>query len=278
MLNTAIDLAQAAGSALMQSFGARHVVLAQKGDISNVLTEADLASERLILDGLRRRFPGHGVIAEETGFLAGTSEHTWIVDPLDGSSNYAAGIPWFGVLIALLHGARPVAAVLHLPASGDTYSAEVGGGAFLNGRRIAVSSAKALCDVLWAYGMDAQPTAHEREQDVRQLSGLLARVRNVRATNSLVDAALTADGRLGGMLNRSTRIWDIAAPLLIVSEAGGLYTTPTGAPLSLSPTADAPDRVYEVLAGAPQLHRQVVDLVRDDTAPEAGQDAPGRGT
>lgn len=278
MLSTAVDLAQAAGAVLMQSFGGHHTVVAQKGDISNVLTEADLASERVIVDGLRRRFPGHGVIAEETGFLAGTSGYTWIVDPLDGSSNYAAGIPWFGVLVALLHEARPVAAVLHLPVSGETYTAEAGGGAFLNGRRVAVSNAQALRDVLWAYGMDAKPTAHEREQDARLLSRLLASVRNVRATNSLVDAALTADGRLGGMLNRSTRIWDIAAPLLIVTEAGGLYTTPSGAPLSLSPTVDAPDRVYEVLAGAPQLHRQVIDLLRDDTAPEAGQDAPARGT
>ncbi|MFY8116787.1 MAG: inositol monophosphatase family protein [Roseateles sp.] len=134
-----------------------------------------------------------------------------------------------------------------------------------------------MSEVLWAYGMDAKPTERERAQDAGLLSRLLARVRNVRATNSLVDAALTADGRLGGMLNRSTRIWDIAAPLLIITEAGGLYTTPSGAPLSLSPSVDAPDRVYEVLAGAPQLHRQVVDLVHADRAPDAGQDAPGRG-
>jgi myo-inositol-1(or 4)-monophosphatase len=264
MLSAAIELAQAAGAVLLQSFGGRHAVVAHKGDISNVLTEADLAAERVILDGLQCRFPRHGVIAEETGFLAGSSEYTWIVDPLDGSSNYAAGIPWFGVLIALLHEAHPVAAVLQLPVSGETYTAEAGGGAFLNGRRIAVSQAESLSEVLWAYGMDAPPTAHQREQDARLLSRLLARVRNVRATNSLVDAALTADGRLGGMLNRSTRIWDIAAPLLIVSEAGGLYTTPSGAPLSLSPAGDAPERIYEVLAGAPQLHRQVVDLIGDD--------------
>jgi myo-inositol-1(or 4)-monophosphatase len=115
--------------------------------------------------------------------------------------------------------------------------------------------------------MDAKPTEQEREQDARLLSLLLASARNVRATNSLVDAALTADGRLGGMLNRSTRIWDIAAPMLIVSEAGGRYTTPLGAPLSLSPSSDAPSRVYAVLAGAPKLHEQAINVICQGLSP-----------
>ena len=86
-------------------------------------------------------------------------------------------------------------------------------------------------------------------------------MRNVRATNSLIDAAYSADGRLGGMLNQSTRLWDIAAPMLIVQEAGGLYTASNGAPLKLNLSASAPDQIYSVLAGVPQLHGAVAELV-----------------
>ena len=91
---------------------------------------------------------------------------------------------------------------------------------------------------------------------------MLQRVRNVRATNSLVDAAYVADGRLGGMTNRSTRIWDIAAPMLIISEAGGLYTRDDGAPLQLDVSAGAAERVYAVTAAAPSLHAQMLAVMR----------------
>jgi len=274
VLSTAVDATRAAGSVLLRAFGGTKTTII-KGDISNVVTEADLASERVILDRLRSDFPEHGVIAEESGYFPGTSAYTWVLDPLDGTSNFAAGVPWFGVLLALLREGVPVMAVLHLPVGGEMYTAQAGEGAFLNGRRLAVSTATSLHEVLWAYGMDARPTDTERDQDARLLSQLVARVRNVRVTNSLVDAAFTADGRLGGMLNRSTRIWDIAAPMLIVSEAGGACTTATGDPLTLDLSQGAVNRVYEVLAGAPALHKQVAEIVRGEIG--KGQQPPGSG-
>jgi myo-inositol-1(or 4)-monophosphatase len=262
MLDLALALAQAAGAHLMQAFGRTNAVQ-NKGDISNVVTDADLESERIIVTGIRSWFPTHAIIAEESGHTPGTAGYTWVVDPLDGTSNFAAGIPWFGVLIAVLDGASPVTAVLHLPVFGQTYTARAGHGAECNGKPIRVTGATALRDVLWAYGMDAQPTQAARERDARLLARLLGAVRNVRATNSLVDAAYTADGRLGGMLNRSTRLWDIAAPMLIVSEAGGMYTAADGSPLLLDVTPAGFERVYQVLAGAPALHREVAQIVRD---------------
>ena len=261
MLEVAIDLARAAGAALLPTFGKQDVI-AKKGDDSNVVTEADLRSERLIVDGIRRRFPEHSIIAEEAGCDLRPSDYTWVVDPLDGTSNFAAGIPWFGVLIAVLRGAQPVAGVLHLPASGDLYAAEVGAGAYRNGERIQVASEPALADVLWAYGMDGGESAVEANRNVAVLARLLRRVRNIRATNSLVDAAYTADGRIGGFLNQSTRLWDIAAPMLIVQEAGGRYTGVDGKPLVLDVSASASDRCYAVLAGSPHLHHDVVEIVR----------------
>lgn len=261
MLDRAVELAQLAGHALLSRFGQTQTI-SNKGDISNIVTAADTFAEQMIVAGLRQRFPKHSIISEELGSDLRPSDYTWVVDPLDGTSNYAAGIPWFGVLIALFRGSEPILAVLHTPATGDLYLAEKGSGAERNGQRIHVSLEAELRNVLWAYGMDAQSSDIGAERDIRLLTTLLQRVRNVRATNSLIDAAYTADGRLGGMLNQSTRLWDIAAPMLLIQEAGGLYTATNGAPLKLNLSASAPEQIYSVLAGAPMLHGAVAELVR----------------
>jgi myo-inositol-1(or 4)-monophosphatase len=261
MIDIAIELARRAGESLLSTFGMERAI-AKKGDDSNVVTEADTRSEKLIVEGIRARFPDHSIIAEETGCDLRDSDYCWVIDPLDGTSNFAAGIPWFGVLICVLKGEQPVAGVLHLPVNGDLYAAEAGGGAFKNGHRIAVSQEVALSGVLWAYGMDGGGSDSQAQRNVATLAHLLRRVRNVRATNSLVDAAYTAEGRLGGMLNQSTRLWDIAAPMLIVQEAGGRYTDVKGEPLKLDLSSSASEREYAVLAGSPSLHREVAEIVR----------------
>lgn len=262
MLDVAVELARQAGVSLMETFGASHRV-EWKGDHSNVVTAADTRSERLIVQGIRERFPGHSIIAEETGCDLRPSDYTWVVDPLDGTSNYTAAIPWFGVLIGLLHGDVPIGAVIHLPATGELYTAESGAGAWRNGQRISVTREAALSNVLWAYGVDGGSGEHEVGRQAVLLGHLVRHVRNVRATNSLVDVALTADGRLGGLLNWNTRLWDIAAPMLIIREAGGVYTDVHGDALRLDLSSSACDREYAVLAGAPALHREVVRLLLD---------------
>ncbi|MCC5065802.1 MULTISPECIES: inositol monophosphatase family protein [Xanthomonas] len=261
MLAVAVSVAQEAGAYLMRNRSNIGRAVA-KGDQFNVVTEADIGAERLILDGLHRAFPNHSTIAEESGVkLHPESPYTWVVDPLDGTSNYAAGLPWYGVLIALMRDATPELGVMYLPESSELFVAERGRGAFLNGQRIRVTEETELSNVLWAYGMDAPDELHE-QRDGRLLFDVLRSVRNLRTTNSLVDSAFTCTGRLGGMLNRSTRLWDIAAPSLVVQESGGLYTTITGDLLSFDLTETAHDKEYAVLAGAPALHRQVAKLVR----------------
>ena len=268
MIDDAIRWARAAGQSLLGDFG-RTADAVKKSDLSNVVTAADLASERLIVQAIRQHQPTHSIIAEETGCDLRDSEFTWVVDPLDGTSNFAAGIPWFGVLIALLRAGQPVLGVLHLPASGDLYCAERGGGSFRNGHRISVTAEPLLSNVLWAWGMDAADSDAAAARDTALLARVLQRVRNVRATNSLLDAAYVADGRLGGMVNRSTRIWDIAAPMVIVGEAGGVYTGADGEPLALDVSGAAADRVYAVMAAAPALHAQMLALIRPLSAGDA---------
>jgi myo-inositol-1(or 4)-monophosphatase len=260
LLSVAIALAQEAGRSLMESFG-RDEVVEKKGDHSNIVTAADVRAEQIIVRGIQQRFPAHSIIAEETGCDLRESEFTWVIDPLDGTSNYAAALPWFGVLICLLRDGLPFVGVSYLPALNALYHAQAGVGAFLNGKPIAVTEEQCLENVLWAYGMDGGSSQAEASNNVALLAKLLPKVRNIRATNCLLDAAFTADGRFGGMLNQSTRLWDIAAPMLIVQEAGGFYTDVQGCPLHLDISSSAADKVYAVLAGAPILHKSVVAIV-----------------
>jgi myo-inositol-1(or 4)-monophosphatase len=268
LLNTAIELAREAGASLLTTFG-KEVAIGTKGDNSNVVTAADTRSEALIVQGIRKSFPRHSIIAEEAGCDLRECEYTWVIDPLDGTSNFAAGIPWFGVLICVLRGKVPIAGVLYTPVNGDLYAAESGAGAYKNGERISVTQEESLANVLWAYGMDGGSSDIEAERNVGTLARLLRRVRNVRATNSLVDAAYTADGRLGGMLNQSTRIWDIAAPMLLVQEAGGSYTDLYGNDLELDVSPTASSMEYAVLAGSKALHSEVAEIVRVSSARQA---------
>lgn len=260
-LKVATALAVEAGASLMTTFGDR-LDVSYKREHSSIVTAADLRSERLIVDGVRRHFPGHSLITEETGCDLRDSEVVWVIDPLDGTSNYASGIPWFGVLIAVVQGGVPVAAVMHLPATGELYSAEAGAGAFHNGRRIAVTTETCLRNVLWGFAMDAGGTQADLARHARLATQLVQRARNVRGTNSLVDAAFTADGCFGGFYNQNMHLWDIVAPQLVVQEAGGLYTDPLGQALDLDLGPTAADREYAGLAGAPVLHSQVVEIIQ----------------
>jgi myo-inositol-1(or 4)-monophosphatase len=252
---------QIGNETLLEYFGRIHTTQVKENQ-SSIVTEADIRSEQNIVAYIRSQFPEHSIIAEETGFLLQDSTYTWIIDPLDGTSNFAVGIPWFGVLIALLKDWEPVAAGMSLPYFREYYLAELGKGAFRNGEPIRVSPAQSLKEVLFAYSLDysADPARTQRETDI--IFRLVQRIRNLRSTNSAVDFCYTADGRLGGCLNQTTRIWDIAAPYLIVREAGGLLTTAAGAGLDFRSDAGNYDRNFTVLAASPALHPQILALVQ----------------
>jgi myo-inositol-1(or 4)-monophosphatase len=140
------------GTTLMRYFGKiQNIDL--KENQSNIVTEADLASEWQMVERILKHHPDHSIIAEETGFRQSGSDYTWIIDPLDGTSNFASGIPWFGVLVALLH-KEELAAGMYLPFYNLLYVAEKDKGAYRNGERISVSSQASLSHVLLAYSLD----------------------------------------------------------------------------------------------------------------------------
>lgn len=260
MLATALECAESAGRLLMKHFG--HVRdIRIKDSRSSIVTEADLAADHLIRTLLQAAFPDHNLLTEESGFTDRGSAFTWVVDPLDGTSNFAAGLPWFGVMISALEHGSPVAAVMVLPAENLIYTAERGQGAHCNGRPVQVANVKDLSQVLCGFGLDAAGSLEDSLHQGRTLARLVQEVRNLRSTNSLMDFACTIDGRLGALVNFHTMIWDIAAPALILEEAGGIMTDLHGEPLNLAIDADAPRRSHAVAAAPPALHRQLLRLL-----------------
>jgi myo-inositol-1(or 4)-monophosphatase len=258
--STAIECATSAGKRLLQHFGKVRNVQVKESQ-SSIVTEADLASEQHILSIIRSRFPQHNIVAEETGFQDRGSAYTWVVDPLDGTSNFAAGLPWFGVLVNVLEHGEPLIATMYLPIEDRLYVGQRGQGVTRNGEPVRVTTETRWPHLLCAYGMDASSDAEQVRRQSLLLGGLVRLARNVRATNSLIDFAYTIDGRLGAVVNLNTKIWDIAAPALLLPEAGGQLTDLRGAPIQFKLDATCPERSYAVVGGAPSLCRQVLEQV-----------------
>jgi myo-inositol-1(or 4)-monophosphatase len=267
------DCARAGGEVLRRHFG-RNLNVRAKESLASVVTDADLEAERCLFDRIGARFPADGLLGEESGYQPGSSERVWVVDPLDGTSNFVAGLPWFGVMLAVLERERPVLAALYLPVTDTLYTAAAGGGAFCDGQPIHVTAATDLATLLIAYSLDASADATKTRRDVEGLVQVVNRARNIRATNCLVDFCYTAAGQLGGAINQACKIWDVAAPWLLVREAGGWVTDTAGKDLDFRLDAGATQRSYTMLAAAPPIHRQLCALLEGTLGPAAGSGDP----
>ncbi|MBM3879308.1 MAG: inositol monophosphatase [Verrucomicrobia bacterium] len=259
-LDLAVDCARGAGQILKGHF-AQGVAAVPKENHSSVVTVADLDAERHILEQIRSRFPEDGIIAEESGMQPGRTDLVWVVDPLDGTSNFAAGVPWFGVLIAVLKSGVPVAGVMHLPTSDTLYVSEMGGGVWRNGAQVRVTAEPELRNVLCAYNLDPSPDPAKTRREAEAMARLVTRVRNVRSTNSLVDFCYTVDGRLGGCVTQGGKIWDFAAAALMFREAGGRFTDLSGAELEFDLGAGTWDRLYSAVGASPALLPQILAVL-----------------
>ncbi len=266
MKETLVDCLTAAGRLLLEHFGkVRGIRL--KENRSSVVTEADLASEALIFGRIRARYPEHNLVGEETGLQDRGSAFTWVVDPLDGTSNFAAGIPWFGVMITVLERDEPVVAGMYLPADDLLYFASRGSGVTRNEQPVRVTPETSIGNILCGYGMDANARDEGARRQAAALGFLVQKVRNVRATNSLVDVAYTIDGRFGAWVNYEMKLWDVAAPSLLLPESGAVVTDLSGRPIRLSLGPECCGRSYAALAASPVLHPQVLQVLRPAPAP-----------
>lgn len=226
ILATVEVIIRQAGTVLIEGYGnVRH--LQQKGVI-DLVTEFDKRSEEIIVSAIQKEFPGHAILAEESGHNHAISEYQWVIDPLDGTTNFAHGIPVSSVSIALLKNNSPVVGVVYDPFRNEMFSAESGHGATLNHQPIHVSSQADLGHAVISTGFPYDLRTNPRN-NLAQFVQFQLRTQAVRHLGSAaLDCSWTAMGRLDGYWEFGTKPWDVGAGALIVSEAGGRVTSVDG--------------------------------------------------
>jgi myo-inositol-1(or 4)-monophosphatase len=261
-LDAAIEIAREAGQVLMAHRG---VAFELKGDY-DLVTAADRASEQLVIDRLRKRFPSHGIVAEEGGRAEMDAELRWYVDPLDGTTNFAHGYPMWNVTLALARRGEVIAGVVYDPLNRELFAAERGAGARLNGAAIHVSPASTLNDSLLSTGFPSR----RRHQNVNihfyyQLAMLSHGVR--RGGSAAIDLAYTACGRLEAFWEFGLNPWDMAAGTLLVEEAGGSVSGMRGEPLDI--------HGRYVVADNGLVHQELLGLFSEIFAGKYRHEMPG---
>lgn len=251
MLDFARACARGAGRIQLSYFRGAHLNVETKFNLHDVVTVADKESERYIVDAIAKAYPDHAVLGEESGMHAGHSDYRWVIDPLDGTTNYSQGLPVFSVSIALQYRGETLLGVVYAPYLDELYEACRGRGAWLNGRPIRVSDKSDTQRSVVATGF---PIDKDRNPDnnLDNLSRILPRVRGVRRMGSAAyDLCAVAAGFLDGYWELNLHEWDVCAGTLIVTEAGGEVR------------AFRTDRNISIVAGNPVLVAQLSACLSD---------------
>jgi myo-inositol-1(or 4)-monophosphatase len=252
MLNFAINTAREAGRILAERFGRARVSYKQN-DI-DLVTEADLAAEAYILGQIGAHYPRHAILAEESGVTeTAGAEYRWIIDPLDGTTNYAHGYPCFCVSIGLEHNGELIVGAVYDPTRDEMFAAEKGAGAMLNGRRMRVSQTEELKRALVCTGFPYN--VRERHDFMREWRNFTMRAHGVRRDGSAaLDLAYVAAGRFDAFWEDGLNPWDMAAGALLVAEAGGLVTNYRNGPLN----------IYQppIVASNGLIHESMLEILR----------------
>ena len=254
LLNTAVDAARNAGDVIMRGFSQLERLDVQVKGHNEFVTRIDHAAEELIVDTIRQRYPAHAILGEETGASGEDQDHLWIIDPLDGTTNYIHGFPQFCVSIGIKVKGRLGVGVVYDPCRQELFTAVRGEGAQLDGRRIRVSKCKDLASGLIGTGFPyraAEDYIDTYLSTFRELTGACAGLR--RPGSAALDLAYLAAGRFDGFWEYGLNIWDIAAGVLLVREAGGI----------LSPINEGEDYMEtgSILAGTPKVHAELRALI-----------------
>lgn len=230
-LNFAVATVREAG-AVLRDYYRTGVTVKYKGEI-DLITEADHASEALILNRIRSAYPDCAILAEESGASANSSPYVWIADPLDGTTNFAHGLPIFSVTVALLVNGVIEVGATYDPIYDELYTARRGQGAYLNGERLHVSAVSTLDKALLVTGFPYDRRTNPNN-NIKQFADFSLRAHGVlRLGSAALDLAAVAAGRLDGYWEFKINPWDVAAGVLLVTEASGQVTMPDGSPLDL---------------------------------------------
>lgn len=259
--NFIIEVLEEASQIAKASFG-KVSSITKKEDNNQVLTETDLTIGTFILNRIKKEFPGYNVIDEEAGVIENHSSFTWVIDPIDGTSNFASGVPTYGIMMGLLKDGLPLAGGIALPYFDEIYTAEKGMGTFCNGKKVQVTSEEKLSSTLVAYGIDGHKENPElTKKEGKILTEILLTIRNLRASNSCFDVVMVAKGSYGAYLNQTQKIWDNVAEHILIEEAGGKVTDFYGKPLRYDNPTLASNNNYTFCAAPPLLHEALQGII-----------------
>jgi len=250
--SVATGAALKAGDYIKRNVG-KNLSVRYKGEI-NVVTHVDRAAERIIVNAIKKSFPGHAILAEENDYARVRSDYTWIIDPLDGTTNFLHGFPFFCVSVALFKKGKPLVGVVYDPERGELFTSARGGGAYLNRKKISVSKVRGLKKAMLVTGF-AYNIKISRNNNIENFARFLKASQAVRrAGSAALDLCYVACGRFDGFWELYLNPWDTAAGALILEEAGGKITKFDGSPFT----------VYdkELLASNSKLHSKMISILR----------------
>ncbi len=253
MIEDLIYIAKEAGEIIRQAHGTRFSIEIKSNNVKNLVTEVDKKSEKTITDFIRKKYPSHSILAEEGGETKSSSEYLWVIDPLDGTTNFAHGLPIFSVSIGLQYKGETVAGVVYDVMRDVIYSAEKGSGAFENGKKISVNSNEIIEESLLVTGFPYN-VAENPEKVFERFIEMLKVARAVRRLGSAaIDFCYVANGVFDGFWEVHLNPWDICAGKLIVEEAGGKVTDFTGNQISIFNKT--------ILSTNGKIHNRMIELL-----------------
>jgi len=255
-MNLAVELAKEAGAVQLESLGKIHNI-EQKGSI-DIVTDVDKRCEDLIVERIKKEFSNHYILAEEGSGQVRDSEWKWIIDPLDGTVNYAHSFPFFGPSIAIEKNGELVFAVVYIPSKDELFIAEKASGAELNGQKISVSRCDKLISSLLATGFAYSVMEGELKDNLKHFAGFTQKTQAVRRNGMAEgDLCYVACGRLDGFWELHLKAWDIAAGTLMIREAGGCVTN----------FDDTPVDIYgkEIVASNGLIHDSILEILNGGT-------------
>jgi myo-inositol-1(or 4)-monophosphatase len=259
MLNTAVKAARRAGNVINRASRNLDVVAVREKAVNDFVSEVDREAEHAIISILREAYPGHAILAEESG-ASGDSEYVWVIDPLDGTTNFLHGFPQYAVAIALEHRGIVTQAVIYDPARNDLFTASRGRGAFLNDARMRVSKRLQLKSGLVGTGFPFKELAH-LDSYMRMLVDVMKGTAGVRrAGSATLDLAYVAAGRLDAFWEIGLSRWDVAAGSLLITEAGGLVGDLEGNEGWIDSG--------NIVAGNPKVFAELLKLISPHLTPE----------
>lgn len=253
MINDIIKISKEAGDLIRNAFGKAHSIEFKTNEL-NLVTETDKASEKLITDFIKKKYPSHGILAEEGSDLNKSAEYLWVVDPLDGTTNFAHGLPIFAVSIGVQRNGETIAGVVYDVMKDVVYSAEKSSGSFENGKRINVNKNTNLGHSMLVTGFPYDIRTNP-DKAFERFIAFLKQARAIRRLGSAaIDFCYIANGVFDGFWEVSLHPWDICAGKLIVEEAGGLVTDFDGNKIDIYSK--------RILATNSMIHQKMIDVMR----------------